>query len=98
MKTPHKHAALIKQWADGAEIEYYHERTKTWITLKETSPYWDVNVQYRVKPQKKTPGQIMFEIWNPNCSWETTYDGTYFKSKCEAKAEEFLKQWKEENK
>lgn len=24
MKTPHKHAAIIKAWADGAEIEFLH--------------------------------------------------------------------------
>lgn len=24
MKTPHKHAELIKAWADGAEIEELH--------------------------------------------------------------------------
>jgi len=23
MKTPHKHAELIKAWADGAEIEFF---------------------------------------------------------------------------
>ena len=45
MTTPHKHAALIHAWADGAEIEFLdHE---TWVC---TSPSWNQTHQYRIKP------------------------------------------------
>ena len=48
MKTPHKHAALIKAWADGAEIEVKH--TGIWHTIK--MPMWDGD-NYRIKPEPK---------------------------------------------
>lgn len=42
----HKHAEVIKAWADGAEIEYedcgWHDCT--------TSVIWDEETKYRVKP------------------------------------------------
>lgn len=46
MPTPHKHAEVIKAWADGAEIEYedcgWHDCTE--------SPVWDEETEYRIKP------------------------------------------------
>ncbi len=47
---PHKHAELIKCWADGAEIEYYDPNTGYWYSS--SAPLWSYNVEYRVKPQK----------------------------------------------
>lgn len=49
--TPHKHAELIKAWADGAEIEYFSENTKKWYF--DSRPGWDRAIQYRIKPKKK---------------------------------------------
>jgi hypothetical protein len=43
---PHKHAELIKAWADGAEIEYRHWGSE-WKTAK--SPTWDEKWEYRIK-------------------------------------------------
>lgn len=51
MKTPHKHAALIKAWADGAEIEYKHY-TGVWKPCG-TSVGWLVDFEYRIKPKLK---------------------------------------------
>lgn len=49
MKQPHKHAALIKAWADGAEIEVYWNGK--W---EETaSPVWNTQAEYRIKPEPK---------------------------------------------
>lgn len=51
MRTPHKHAALIKAWADGAEIEVrneYHE----WTYCE--YPSWYYAREYRIKPEVKT--------------------------------------------
>lgn len=50
---PHKHAELIKAWADGAEIEY-RDRQNPWGSLP---PYgdWDdrPDFEYRIKPESK---------------------------------------------
>lgn len=51
--TPHKHAALIKAWADGAEIQVkqvdYFADDSRWVTTK--SPTWNDDIQYRIKPK-----------------------------------------------
>lgn len=49
MNKPHKHAALIKAWADGAEIEYLPSESTRWRLV--TSPCWDGNGDYRIKPK-----------------------------------------------
>ena len=48
MKTPHKHAELIKAWADGAEIEM--ETLDGWVLI---SPSWSEEFQHRIKPEPK---------------------------------------------
>jgi hypothetical protein len=44
----HKHAEVIKAWADGAEIEFL-TMLGTWVTIK--YPDWDDRFKYRVKPE-----------------------------------------------
>ena len=44
---PHVHAELIKQWADGAEIEYYSTIDNCWWFC--ASPDWTPNTRYRIK-------------------------------------------------
>jgi hypothetical protein len=63
MKTPHKHAELIKAWADGAEIEFYDTRfaTNRWKLCGDT-PVWDEKFQYRIKPK---PDIIYYGVFNP---------------------------------
>lgn len=52
MKTPHIHAALIKAWADGAEIEYLNVGANSvWDVAK--SPRWDGHGEYRIKSEPK---------------------------------------------
>jgi hypothetical protein len=51
MKTPHKHAELIKAWADGAEIEMLFTVEDNWVSTK--SPSWYASVEYRIKPEPK---------------------------------------------
>ena len=48
---PHKHAELIKAWADGAEIECLVQPSNKW-ELRE-QPIWSVDSTYRIKPQQK---------------------------------------------
>ncbi len=50
---PHKHAELIKAWADGAEIEY--KSPYGWSPIEGRNPSWLDNSEYRIKPEKKQP-------------------------------------------
>ena len=45
--NPHKHAAVIKAWADGAAIEYRPSTDQTFEVL--ACPYFDGPGEYRVK-------------------------------------------------
>lgn len=51
MKTPHKHAALIKAWADGADIER-QTSSGVWITPIAIDWSWPEG-RYRIKPEPK---------------------------------------------
>lgn len=53
MKTPHKHAELIKAWADGAEIQFYDVLTDSWKDCKGDVFLWNLTVTYRIKPEPK---------------------------------------------
>jgi len=48
MSTPHKHAALIHAWADGAEIEYRAAGSAIWMPMP--TPQWSLIGDYRIKP------------------------------------------------
>lgn len=77
MNKPHKHAALIKAWADGAEIEFYnkdsiHAVDRIWISARH--PSWDVNLEYRIKPAREFPETKMSptDLWKVYDSVHTT--------------------------
>lgn len=53
MTTPHKHAVLIKQWADGAAIQRFADSYDVgvvdgWVDVP--NPGWSTHCEYRVKP------------------------------------------------
>lgn len=50
MNKPHKHAELIKAWADGAQIQCKHAINDSWIDVG--IPNWE-SENYRIKPAKK---------------------------------------------
>lgn len=54
MRTPHKHAEIIKAWADGAEIQFYDTRfaEPRWKSCGQY-PMWDEAFAYRIKPEPK---------------------------------------------
>ena len=60
MKQPHKHAAIIKAWADGESIEYNGIGGK-WLPVTEAGPCWMESVEYRIKPEP-THDEIAFGI------------------------------------
>jgi hypothetical protein len=50
----HKWHKEIKAWADGAEIEYRNIKDIEW-NLSHTPHWWNVVIEYRIKPQPKEP-------------------------------------------
>jgi hypothetical protein len=52
----HKHAELIKAWADGAEIEW---RAGIDIWVEVSSPQWDGEREFRIKPEPK-PDVVLY--------------------------------------
>lgn len=49
---PHKHAELIKAWADGAKIERKLSANCPWAEVHGT-PLWVISNDYRIKPTKE---------------------------------------------
>lgn len=45
---PHVHAEIIKQWADGEEIQCRASAFAEWVDV--ICPSWDNEFEYRVKP------------------------------------------------
>jgi len=58
----HKHAKLIKAWADGAQIERKGLVEGLWHW--ETVPQWNPEEEYRLKPKQP----IMRWLWVYKCS------------------------------
>lgn len=50
MNKPHKHAELIKAWADGAEIEWL-DTDGYWVPTR--YPFFHDSDKYRIVPPKK---------------------------------------------
>lgn len=68
---PHKHAELIKAWADGAEIQI--NSATGWIDLE--FPGWGADCEYRIKPEPKPDVVDYFFLDESNHLWSSTYDG-----------------------
>jgi len=77
MPTPHKHAELIKAWADGATIQVLTDDTgpsgETGNSWKTTAyPGWFTTYQYRIKPEPQVlecfvdmdQCHVTFRAWN----------------------------------
>jgi hypothetical protein len=60
---PHKHAELIKQWADGAEIQRFEYYYGTWITHG-WCDLWHHDFKYRLKPVPK-PDVVRYTVVTP---------------------------------
>lgn len=79
--VPHVHAALIKAWADGAQIQY---RLRSWDDWKDiANPYWDAVIEYRIKPEPKPQTIREYKLFDDGTAWEApmnaniraTFDG-----------------------
>ena len=74
--TPHKHADLIKAWADGASIEF-KDYPNNWETIH--NPSWNIGTVYRIKPEKSKPKfKIGDFVWKrAGSEWAGHVVGTY---------------------
>lgn len=65
---PHKHADLIKKWADGAVIQVYGRVLEKWIDTKDNNPAWEDCNEYRVKPATRKYRVALMERGGPHAS------------------------------
>ncbi len=63
MIRPHKHAALIKAWADGAQTQVKRS-LDGWVDISE--PTWYKDMEYRIKPESK-PDIVRYICAVPSC-------------------------------
>jgi hypothetical protein len=66
----HKHAELIKAWADGAEIEFLSSQDNKWYLTK--LPSWEVSKTYRIKPEEKQPVVRWLWAFKIRSGWVST--------------------------
>ena len=66
MKTPHKHAAIIKAWADGALIQERFKGDGKWHFF---DGVWtdDAEWEYRVKPELKADIVQFCQVYGNSC-------------------------------
>jgi len=77
----HKHAELIKAWADGAQIQIRDDLDDIWLDTN--SPSWVAEYQYRIKPEPKPDVVRYYEVHkefggplqSPFHNIKATYDG-----------------------
>ena len=78
---PHKHADVIKAWADGHEIEMFTDNGK-WENVPH--PSWMSGMEYRIKPLGNpdslvyayvTPQATFMEVQPKNANVIFTFDG-----------------------
>jgi hypothetical protein len=65
MKNPHKHAEVIKAWADGAEIQSRRRNNDEWCDTP--SPSWYKDTEYRIKQEPK-PDHVYYGVFEMNGS------------------------------
>ena len=59
-KKPHKHAELIKAWADGAKIQHFAPHLDMWADI--TAPAWNTSCDYRIKPEVKEDYRLVARV------------------------------------
>ena len=71
MKQPHKHAELIKAWADGADIQVRVTKphiTDRWMDCDH--PAFVPDLEYRIKPEPK-PDVVRWVYGRKNMGYDT---------------------------
>ena len=55
MGTPHKHAEVIKAWADGVPIQVRYPGNTSWVDIAaDGCPAFLDHREYRIKPKENT--------------------------------------------
>ncbi len=67
----HKHAELIKAWADGAEIQCFNDHYSQWQDII-SPPFWLDDLQYRIKPEEKKPVVRWLWAFKTTSGWQST--------------------------
>lgn len=67
----HKHAELIKAWADGAEIQIKNTRTGEWLDIN-SNFNWVDEYEYRIKPEEKKLVVRWLWAYKITSGWRTT--------------------------
>ena len=70
----HKHAEIIKAWADGAEIQYKNS-IGLWTEFSNKYSVWNENDEYRIKPSLKSDYQSFLS--RSNDGWKETAFGCF---------------------
>lgn len=68
----HKHAELIKAWADGAEIEVSYPIDGcwgSWIPVNGKNPCWWDEFNYRIKPEPKPDVETTLVLMSGSAGW-----------------------------
>ena len=66
MNKPHKHAEVIKAWADGVAVQYRESSLTEWNDLDpppSSIPAFLNGFEYRIKPKLKDPGEVASYAW-----------------------------------
>jgi hypothetical protein len=76
MKAPHKHAEVIKAWAEGAQIEVRVNSHWEWKAIEVffphlQSPAWYDYYEYRVKPEPKPDVVETYWVEAASATWDT---------------------------
>ncbi len=71
MTQPHKHHDCIVAWAKGSQIQYKSQ--SSWRDV--TSPSWDYDTEYRVKPEPK-PDVVKYKYISKSGSTFSRYTVT----------------------
>lgn len=86
--VPHKHAAVIKAWADGLPVEIFI--LGSWQLIRNPRPHWNISSDFRIQPSYPTLGEIAKKAWHitlnnsaDNCIHAASGDDRW---KCAAKA------------
>ena len=64
MKTPHKHAEMILEWAldTSRKLEFRSHKAGPWMDIEE--PSWNTEYEYRFKPTPKTDYKTYAKVLN----------------------------------
>lgn len=73
----HKHASLIKAWADGAQIEF--KCGEEWLDFMSGTNNWHEHLKYRIKPREFENGAFYPVVMNRYVKYFACYkNGSFY--------------------